>query len=441
MAKLTILGIGYKPLDERGRAALASSEFILGSRRLVEVFGRYPEHEAFHEKIKRLDSVDETMDFIHKSFHGGTERIVLLGSGDPLFFGIGARAVRELGPQTVEILPDLTSLQWAFSLVKEPWDDALFISFHGGPNPNKRRRLKYELKDLPELLQRTETIGILTDVENDPTAIARFLVSEVGDQPSLRLFVGERMGYGDERITVGTPRKIASMSFVHPNVVIVKKGNKEEPTSAPQTVDPRLSPPDALPRFGLRENEIDHSRGLITKDEIRAVSIHALRLPQEGVFWDIGAGSGAMSVEAARICPRLEVFSIEKDDEQLGHVERNKGVLSARNITVVRGEAPSALSALPSPDRVFIGGSGGDVAEILSTVAARMTGGVVVVNAATLETFNDALAVLDRTGFSVAATQVSVARLRPLGNKHHLAAQNPIFVVVGEKGVKEEGIE
>jgi precorrin-6Y C5,15-methyltransferase (decarboxylating) len=432
MARLTILGIGYKPIDERGRKALSSCQSILGSKRLVEVFERYPEHETFRNKVKRIDSVDKTMAFIHQSLRSGTGEIVLLGSGDPLFFGIGARAVRELGQEAVEIIPDLTSLQWAFALAKEPWDDALLISLHGGPDPEKRRKLKYSVRDLPRLIAANDTIGILTDRENDPPKIARLLIPEAASHPSLQLFVGERMGYEDQQITKGTPGEIAAMSFAHPNVVIVKKESRRATPFDPQSVDPQ-PPPAVPPPFGLEENEISHSRGLITKDEIRAISLHALRLPQEGVFWDVGAGSGAISVEAGRLCPKLRVFSIEKDGEQLGHIERNRAILAARNIFVVPGKAPSALSALPSPDRVFIGGSGGEMAKIISVVGERMTSGVVVVNAATLETFNEALLTLDAEGFSVRAAEISITRLKPLGDKRHFAAQNPIFVIVGEK--------
>jgi precorrin-6B C5,15-methyltransferase / cobalt-precorrin-6B C5,C15-methyltransferase len=435
MAKLTVVGIGYKPLDERSRKALSSSEFILGSRRLIEVFERYPEYETTREKVKLIDSIDKTMRFIHEGFSNGMQEITLLGSGDPLFFGIGARAVRELGHDTVEIIPDLTSLQTAFSMIREPWDDALFISLHGGPDPNKRRRLKYELRDLPDLIGTHDTIGILTDKENDPSAIARSLLSLLPYHPSLLLFVGEKMGYEDARITKGSPDKIASMSFVHPNVVIIKKFFDH--SDDVQTQDSRLETRNSsspLPRFGLREAEISHSRGLITKDEVRAVAIHALRLPERGVLWDVGAGSGAVSIEAARLCPGINVFSIEKDAEQFEQIDRNKAAFSTSKVTVIRGEAPEALAPLPAPDRVFIGGSGGRIAEILPIVAGRMRQqGIVVINAATMETLNDAVVELERTDFSVRLSQVSIARSRPIGDKRYLAALNPVFVIVGEK--------
>ena len=109
--RLTIIGIGFSPLSLRAREALISAEAVLGSRRLVEVFAAYPEYGETRDRLRRIDSVDETMRFIHAAFAAGPAEIVLLGSGDPLFFGIGRRAVQEFGDAAVEIMPDLSSLQ------------------------------------------------------------------------------------------------------------------------------------------------------------------------------------------------------------------------------------------------------------------------------------------------------------------------------------------
>jgi precorrin-6Y C5,15-methyltransferase (decarboxylating) len=423
MAKLFIVGIGYRPLVPKARRAIARAEAILGSRRLCEVFASYPQCAKAEGRLVRIDSVHETMRYIRKAFEAGGKEIVLLGSGDPFFFGIGRKAVQEFGRDTVEVIPDLSSLQVAFSRAKEPWDDALLISLHAGPNPDKRRRLKYDLEDVPALLQSHDTIGILTDKEHDPATIAAFLCASADKPDELLLYVGERMGYKDERMTSGTPKEIADKSFVHPNVLIIKR----DP-------DAPLQPSKAvLPGFGLREEEISHSRGLITKDEVRAVSIHSLRLPEKGVLWDVGSGSGALSVEAARLAPRLKVFSVEKDDEQLRLMAQNRSTLGALNMTIVAGSAPGALEPLPSPDRVFLGGSGGMMEGIVGLVSRRMKRGIVVVNAATLETLTQASTLLEKGGFQVRVSEVSIARSKPLAGKRLMAALNPVFVIIGEK--------
>jgi precorrin-6Y C5,15-methyltransferase (decarboxylating) CbiT subunit len=156
-------------------------------------------------------------------------------------------------------------------------------------------------------------------------------------------------------------------------------------------------------------------------------------LPESGVFWDIGAGSGAVAIEAARLCPGLDVFAVEKDEEQHALATQNKAAYNVRNLTVLVGEAPDALSALPDPVRVFIGGSGGKLGGIIAVLNGRMHNGIVVVNAATLETLNEAVHYLEKAGFAVSISEISVARSKPVGGRRYLAALNPVFVIMGEK--------
>ena len=167
---------------------------------------------------------------------------------------------------------------------------------------------------------------------------------------------------------------------------------------------------------------------------MRAVSIHKLRLPQKGVFWDIGAGSGSVSIEAGRLLPALEIYAVERDDEQLDMIARNRDTYGVFNLSIVRGEAPGVLDSLPVPDRVFIGGSGGALEAIIGKISERMSSGVVVVNATTIETLNTALQSLKGEGFGVDITEVSISRSKPIGDKTHMSALNPVFIVRGVKG-------
>jgi precorrin-6Y C5,15-methyltransferase (decarboxylating) len=423
MATLTIIGIGGRPLDARARQAVMSAQVIVGPRRLCDVFAGYAEWQEARGKIRQIDTPDETIDFIRQSFGRDTERIVLLASGDPLFFGIGRRAVMEFGPDVVEIIPDVSSVQLAFSRIKAPWDEALLISLHGSEDAGRRRKLRYTLADLPGLLAAHRTIAVLTDGAHNPAAIASAVADARVSRPSLLLSVCERLGYDDERVTEGRPDEIAAMSFRDPNVVIIRDAAGSAPVGAETP----------HPRFGLREEEMAHSGGLITKDEVRAVALHNLRLPEKGVLWDIGAGSGAVSIEAARLCPGLRVFAVERDEGQRGLISQNRAAFGLSALTIVGGEAPDALSSLPAPDRVFIGGSGGRAGEIIDAVQRRMEGGIVVINAATLETLHDACRELEKAGYAVRISEVSVARAKPVGDKRHMAALNPVFVITGEK--------
>ncbi|OGW41238.1 MAG: precorrin-6Y C5,15-methyltransferase (decarboxylating) subunit CbiT [Nitrospirae bacterium GWD2_57_9] len=234
------------------------------------------------------------------------------------------------------------------------------------------------------------------------------------------MYVCERLGYPDEKILRGTPEEIADRTFSDPNVVIL--------------IQDRQGPQKESCCFGLREGEIDHERGLITKDEVRAVTLHKLRLPSQGVLWDIGAGSGSVSLEAARLCPGLRIIALEKEGERVQTIKRNMATYAVPNMEVIQAAAPHGLEALPSPDRVFIGGSSGTMEQVLKIVNGKMPSGIVVINCATLDSLNEAITALERYGFPVDVAEISVSRSKMLAGKRQMAALNPVFVVKGEKG-------
>jgi precorrin-6B C5,15-methyltransferase / cobalt-precorrin-6B C5,C15-methyltransferase len=435
--KLHVIGIGYRPLGKRAQELVRAADVILASSRLFDVFKRYDEYEAVKDCIKVINKVPDTIAFIKDALrtpstgsgqaqHSALRTIVLLASGDPLFFGIGRRMREEFGKEAVEILPDLSSLQEAFARINEAWDDAVFISLHGGPDIAKRRALPYEAADIPMLLERSGKMGILTDRENNPSVVAKVLNSAFPiPNSALVMYVCERLGYPDERITQGTPAEIAAASFSDPNVVIIVRDRVQG--SGGRGQETRVT-------FGLREDEIDHERGLITKDEVRAVTLHKLRLPQNGVLWDIGAGSGSVSLEAAGICPGLTICAVEKEDERINTIRKNALQRRVGNVRIVHGSAPEALQDLPDPDRVFIGGSGGNLGEIIRLVNEKMPAGVVVINAASLDTLSAALTALDANGFRAEVAEISVSRSKVVAGKRLMSALNPVFIIRGEKG-------
>ncbi len=446
MNKIYVIGIGYRPLDKRSKDIIYNSEVILANDRLLEVFKEYDEYENIKDRIKIINNVYETMEFIRKQIteqkaktpnsERQTHNLTLLASGDPMFFGIGRMIVNEFGKDNVEILPDLSSVQTAFSRIKEPWSEAFFMSLHGGPDPAKRRKLEYEIRDIPKLLETHIKIAVLTDKINNPSEIAKVLtLSLVSRLSSLIMYVCERLGCPDEKITEGSPREIAEKSFSHPNVVIIinrkalgvmRNELKKKTDYASRVTHHNL-------KFGLREEEFQHTKGMITKDEVRAVTIHKLRFSQEGVFWDIGAGSGSISIEAARLYPELKVFAVERDEGEIKNINENRKRFKAANVETIKGEAPEALKDMPAPDRVFIGGSGGRIGEIISCVGARMSRGIMVINAVKLETLNEAVQALKEAGYITEVSEVAVSRSKIINGGKHIKALNPIFIITGEK--------
>ena len=213
------------------------------------------------------------------------------------------------------------------------------------------------------------------------------------------------------------------------------------PTSKPITSEVEQSPSDsqqpesaASRSWGLTDEDFEQRRplrGQITKREVRAVSLYSLGLRPESIVWDIGAGTGSISVEASVIARLGMVYAIERDEAGLGLLERNVTAYSAGNVQVVPGEAPEALSDLPDPDSVFVGGSGGNLAGILDIVARRLrAGGRIVVNLVALERTNEVYRRLQSLGFRADVTMVNAARSKELADGTvRLEALNPVFVV------------
>jgi precorrin-6Y C5,15-methyltransferase (decarboxylating) len=224
--KIYIIGIGYKPLDRKSMDILAEAGTIVASERLFDVFKRYESFPAVKNKVRVIKNVRETMEFLGS--HLKTESIVLLGSGDPMFHGIGRQVLAQFGPDRVEIVPDLSSIQVAFSRIKETWDDAFLMSLHGGIDPERRRRLPHNIDEVPSLLLKHKKIAILTDSKNNPAEIARRLVN-LPHLSSVRVFVCEKLGYPDEeKISSGTPEEIAGQTFSDTNVVILLHAEEEQ---------------------------------------------------------------------------------------------------------------------------------------------------------------------------------------------------------------------
>ncbi|MGB9715247.1 MAG: precorrin-6y C5,15-methyltransferase (decarboxylating) subunit CbiE [Thermodesulfovibrionales bacterium] len=225
MAKIYVVGIGFKPLDKKSRKIITHSDFILSSSRLLKVFERYEDFETVKDRINVLDNVDKTIKFIKSKIEKQKRCgliITVLASGDPLFFGIGRRIIREIGKEIVEIAPDLSSIQLAFSRIKEPWDDAFLLSLQKGSCLKDRREKRYVIKDIPVLVKRYKKIAVLTDVENNPKSIADAIVSSSLFKKNLPvMYICERLGYADERIIKIRPDRLTAGSFSEPNVVII----------------------------------------------------------------------------------------------------------------------------------------------------------------------------------------------------------------------------
>ena len=209
--------------------------------------------------------------------------------------------------------------------------------------------------------------------------------------------------------------------------------NRVEHTTSEPTESPAPDCPYGLPDEAFEQVRPD--KGLITKAEVRAVSLYHMRIRRDGVIWDVGAGSGSVALEAAMIAHDGMAYAIERDEARLDIIRRNIANLGPQNVEVVPGEAPGALHSLPDPDSVFVGGSGGHLVDILDDVASRLNpSGRIVVNVVAMERAVGAMNRLKSLGLQTDIVTISASRgkLMPDGGTR-LEALNPVFIVIACK--------
>jgi precorrin-6Y C5,15-methyltransferase (decarboxylating) len=397
--KIFLIGIGPDGLTSKALAQLAACPVVVASSRHRHLVPR-------DKEIIAITPVQQALALVAQRLQEGP--VAVLASGDPLFFGIGRTLLTRVAPDQLEILPALSAMQLAFSRFKEPWDDAAFVSLHG----------RAAAHVLPLILPHDKVL-VFTDRDNSPDALcARLLacfaaVDDVETPARYEVLVAENLGQDNERLSSGSLAEIAAKRFADLNVVILKR--RPRPTGF---------------CFGLESTTLAHSRGLITKDEVRAVTLHTLQLPAQGVLWDVGAGSGSIAIEAARLCPELMIHAVEKRPEEQANIRANIRRFGCHTIEVVSGEAPAVLAALPDPDRVFIGGSGGNLAAIIAQAAARLRpGGSLVANAVLAATATTAPDLMRGHGLRVDVRTIRVTRRAENKNEE----LSPITIIRGRK--------
>lgn len=399
--RAVVVGIGDNGpsgLTARALDVVREAEVLCGGQRHLAMF---PEHTAERLPITGdLDAVLSRLDRLVES-----RRVAVLASGDPCYYGIGPLVVRRLGQERVEIIPSVGAIPLAFARMGEAWHDATIVSAHGRPLSAAVRRARGSRK-----------LAFLTDEVNTPAVIAQALL-DAGALGTAWVF--EHLGGPRERAFSGRLADVAARSFAPLNVLAL----------------PSLVWPRRQPGFGRNESEFLHREGLVTKAEVRAVSLSKLRLPPDGMLWDVGAGCGSVTIEAAALMPRGTVIAVERSADQLALLRQNVAAAGLQDVVeLVHGEAPSALHDLGSPTAVFVGGSGGALEPILDVSYERlMPGGRLVVNVATLEHLGACARWAAAGGTRPEIVQVSVSRGTEILGLTRLEALNPIFVVTIER--------
>lgn len=413
-SKVVILGIGddgLAGLTEAARQVVLEADRLLGDPDVLELLS-----EVEAERIPLSSDMSSAVEMV-KSALERAERPVLVSSGDPLFYGIARYVCDRLGKDQFEIIPHVSSMQLAFARVKESWDDA-YLSDLGN------RSLEATLNRI----RVAEKVGLFSSPKCPPAKLARAMLDRGLD--NFRVYVCENLGSPDERVTQAELSEIEGMSFDPLHIIILVR--KRDEAEGDASGEPRLV-------FGNSDELFHHNqprRSLVTTAEVRALALAQLNLGPDAVVWDVGAGSGSVAIEAARLCPAGTVYAIEPRGADRELIRQNVQHFGVSNIQIVAGRAPRALRELPTPEAVFVGGTGRHVGAILKESYERLRPqGRLAVNVASIEGLAESHRLLKGLAGDVSLWSVSIARGMEQLDRIRFQALNPSFLLaVGKPG-------
>ena len=394
--KVYLIGMGMgnpDTLTARASAAIQECPVLVGAPRLLEPYG---DHTCV--PLVRTEEIARYVDSAPKGPVG-----VLL-SGDLGFYS-GARGLwQALAGHEVVSIPGISSLSYFCAALGIPWQDVHVVSVHGRQADPVGAVRGHEMTFL--------LTGGATRAQDVCAALTRAGLGE------LDCAVGERLSYPDERIVTGPAHTLAGEGFDDLSVMLV--------TNPAPVVRLWQAP-------GLRDGDFLRGEVPMTKEEIRWLAVCKLRLAPHHVVWDVGAGTGSVSAECAQTVPQGQVYGVERDQEALELLAANRARLGLSNLAIVPGAAPQALAELPSPDRVFIGGSGGALESVMRLALERNPAVRFVITAITLETLTQATSLCRTLELAdVEIVQVAVTRTRRVGRSHMAQGQNPVWIISGE---------
>lgn len=405
---IQVVGIGLDGLEGLSAAVLKrlqQADVIVGSPRQLEMCAHL-EAELW-PLGKGQTAIARLQERLSQPNPGS---MVVLASGDPLFFGLGRLLLKALPAEALSFCPHPSSVQLAFSRLKLPWQDAKIVSIHGR-DPERLIRL---------LRQNPPLVAVLTDPHQSPGAIAQMLIDL--DLPrSYTLWVCEALGSKAEAIHQLKPLEARDRRFDSLSVVVLQRQDKA----------PLL---ESLPQFGLPDAaflSFEDRPGLITKREVRVQILGELALQPGQTVWDIGAGTGSVSIEIARLFPTAQVYAIEKTQAGIGLIDQNIQRFDTQNVQTVAGRAAEAIAHLPRPHRVFVGGSGGELQAILDICSEKLLPeGQITLALATLEHQQQVMDWQRRhAAWQIRLLQVQLARSVGVADLTRWSPLNPVVIV------------
>lgn len=415
MRKVTIIGAGPGNPDFLSRAALDAidiADVVIGAHRAL-VGIDVPPDVVRCELVKTADIVAALTDA------ASWQRAVVVMTGDVGLFSGARRLVEALSGDArvdVRVIPGISSASYLAARLGRPWQDWRFASAHG------------VACDTVAEAERADELFLVTSGGEDPSRLSGELVQAgFGDA---RVTVAERLSYPDERITCATASEIAGQTFDDLNVMLIEfAGGAGSPANSRWPYASSGIPDELFIRGDVP----------MTKQEVRAVALAKLRLAATDTVWDVGAGTGSVSIEAALVARAGSVWAVERNATGVRLIRENADAFGCGNVHAVPGVAPDALAKLPVPDAVFVGGSAGELPSIVEAALEKNSQVRLCVPCVTVETLTEACALLSGSRFKgFEACQVSAARAEAVGSHHLMKAQNPVFLV-SARGAGGEG--
>jgi precorrin-6Y C5,15-methyltransferase (decarboxylating) len=390
---ITILGVGMGDpgtLTKAAEEACRAADLIVGAQRVTDALTRFGKPAQNAVAAKDIEAILRA---------APAEHIVVAMSGDTGFYSGTRGLLPRIGDMEVTVLPGISSIAYFAAKAGTSWDDALLLSAHG-------RACNYVTK-----IRRSTKTMVLVGGDRGVTDLLTALIDNgLGHLP---VTVGENLSYPNEKITRGAAGELAAGTFAPLSLVLVENPDAHS----------------AVLIQGRPDGDFLRTEVPMTKSEVRAVTLSKLRLTRDALCWDVGAGTGSVSLEMAEAAEDGQVYAIERKKEACALIEENKRHLGVTNVTVIEGAAPDALRDLPAPTHVFVGGSGGELKEILALVLEKNPAARIVVNTVTAETFAAALdAVKALPVRDVEIVELSVSRGRKVGGYHLMTAQNPVYL-------------